>query len=281
MYTVIIFTSAFKPATFFFGIDTAAQTSYNMLMDNTEKFTGKADGYDKFRPSYPKELYAFMTRTFGLDRRSRIADIGAGTGKFARPLIEAGMNVTCVEPNRDMLGVLSSRFGMYPNFAYVCAAAEHTTLPPASVDLITAAQAFHWFDRTAFKAECGRVLRPGGKVLLVWNMRSPSALRDELFGTIKAFCPAFNGFTGGINDDPSQFDDFFRGRCDTVSFPNDAVFLSAGEFVGRSMSSSYAPQPGEGAYEAFRDALTDFFVRRSSGGKLTIPTNATAFYGEV
>ena len=88
-----------------------------MLMDNTEKFTGKADGYEKFRPSYPKELYAFMTRMFGADESIRIADIGAGTGKFARPLIEAGMNVTCVEPNRDMLGVLSSRFGMYPNFS--------------------------------------------------------------------------------------------------------------------------------------------------------------------
>lgn len=232
MYTVIIFTSAFKPATFFFGIDTAAQTRYNVHMDNTEKFTGKADGYDKFRPSYPKELYEFMTRTFGLDERSRIADIGAGTGKFAQPLIEAGMNVTCVEPNRDMLGVLSSRFGMYPNFAYVCAAAEHTTLPPASVDLITAAQAFHWFDRTAFKAECGRVLRPGGKVLLVWNMRSPSALRDELFGTIKAFCPAFNGFTGGINDDPSQFDDFFRGRCDTVHSRATRCFRLPGSSSG-------------------------------------------------
>lgn len=248
-------------------------------MDNTSKFTGKAELYDKFRPSYPKELYDFIFREFGLTERSAVADVGSGTGKFAAPLAATGATVYCVEPNADMRFKAQSLLG--GGFVFTDGTAEHTGLSDGCVDLITAAQAFHWFDADAFRAECRRILRPGGRVLLVWNIRRDCGIKDALKLVNEKYCPGFVGFSGGMDGERSERTDAFFGSGHSVrTFDNDAVFENTEEFVGRCFSASYAPKGGEAAL-AYADALRALYGKFSVGGKLTVPMFSAAYYGSV
>ena len=108
----------------------------------TQQFTGKADAYKKGRPDYPEAVFEDLYARFGFTSGSVIADIGSGTGKFCKPLLQRGSTVYAVEPNGDMLA--QSALNADPLYHPVKAGAEATTLPAASVDHITCAAAFHW-----------------------------------------------------------------------------------------------------------------------------------------
>ena len=120
-------------------------------MDNTQKFSGKSDIYEQARPAYAPALISWLVQTLNLNPDSKIADVGAGTGKLTRQLLELGATVYAVEPNADMRYKAITLLSDYPNFQPIAAPAEHATLPDKSVNLITAASAFHWFDAKAFK----------------------------------------------------------------------------------------------------------------------------------
>lgn len=252
-------------------------------MDNTEKFSGKADVYERFRPSYPQALYDFISRRFLPERDGTVIDTGSGTGKFALPLAPLCGRLICVEPNADMRRKLCANAAGRDNVEVISSAAENIPLPPASAELITAAQAFHWFDRAAFGRECARLLRSGGHVALIWNIRKSCDIRDELYSVNKKYCPLFGGFSGGYSDkDIRSFDDFFaKGTSDVASFPNDTVLFGEEEFVGRCLSSSYAPAPGSDGHTAYVVALAELYDRYACGGRLTVPMDAVMFFGKV
>ena len=135
-------------------------------MDNTQRFSGLAELYAQARPAYAGELIDFLySRQFSAD--SRIADIGSGTGKFARLLLDRGSTVYCVEPNSDMRAQAVRELSEYAGFRSVDGEASRTALEDASVDFVTAAQAFHWFDVPAFRRECQRILKPCGSVFQI------------------------------------------------------------------------------------------------------------------
>lgn len=135
---------------------------------NEEKFSGKAEIYDKYRPTYPTALINVLYNEIHGDENSRVADIGAGTGIFTKALLGKFRNVTAVEPNGDMYSVLRANL---PDITAVQNSAENTGLPQSSFDLITTAQAFHWFDKDMFRNECKRILKPNGKLAVIWNRR--------------------------------------------------------------------------------------------------------------
>ena len=111
-----------------------------------------------------------------------------------------------------------------------------------SVDFITVAQAFHWFDRNIFKAECGRILRTGGKVILVWNSRdATSELVSENDAINKKYCPNFKGPADGTRgaETDDYYSDFFTDEYETKTFRNDLSFDEEG-LIGRNLSASYA-----------------------------------------
>ncbi|HEX2141364.1 MAG TPA: class I SAM-dependent methyltransferase, partial [Candidatus Limnocylindria bacterium] len=135
-------------------------------------FDAWADEYDRFRPGYPDELFGTVATQLGLPAHPLVVDLGAGTGRAALAMAERGWRVTAVEPGRPMLDLLraaASDAGLL--VATVQAPAEATGLDPASADLVTAAQAFHWFDKDAALTEIARITKPGGGVALFWNMR--------------------------------------------------------------------------------------------------------------
>ena len=140
-------------------------------MNNTDLFDGYAQAYTVGRPDYSRKLIEYMYGTYGISKDSVVADIGSGTGKFAKHLIDRGSEVYCVEPGSDMRQTAEKELSQFANFHSIAGDAENTTLQDNSVDFITTAQAFHWFDVAKFKEECRRILRPNGKVFLIWNIR--------------------------------------------------------------------------------------------------------------
>jgi SAM-dependent methyltransferase len=130
-------------------------------------FGSEADRYDAFRPRYPR--LALVWALAGASRTVRdVADVGAGTGALTGGLVDLGLSVRAVEPDAGMLAALGERL---PDVERHQAAAESLPFDEASLDAVVAGQAWHWFDKEASAAEFGRVLRPGGVVGLLWNVR--------------------------------------------------------------------------------------------------------------
>ncbi|MBD3942346.1 class I SAM-dependent methyltransferase [Microbacterium sp. NEAU-LLC] len=135
-------------------------------------FGAAASAYESGRPDYPREAVDWMLEPVReLDRALRVADVGAGTGKLTRTIVEAGAEVVAIEPDPEMLITLRENVHGVPTFV---GTAERLPLPDASVDAVLLGQAWHWVDVEAASAETGRVLRAGGVLGLVWNIRDES-----------------------------------------------------------------------------------------------------------
>ena len=250
---------------------------------NETKFNGLGQTYAQYRPSYPKEFMDYLYSDIGITKGCDIADVGSGTGILTRQLIDNGHRVYAVEPNADMRFVAETELGGFDKFVSVDGTAESTTLLDNSVDFITAAQAFHWFDRQRFRAECMRIIRPGGKVVLVWNCRDEtSEMVRENDVIIRKYCPDFKGYSGGMRgaESDDDFKDFFSGGYDTKAFRNDLAFDKQG-FIGRNLSSSYAPKEGDSYYQAYIADLGVLFEKFSNDGCMVMPNITRSYAGTV
>ncbi len=250
---------------------------------NEEKFTGRAEAYAKFRPGYPDSLFDWLYTELGFSKDSTIADIGAGTGIFAEYLLQRGSAVYGVEPNADMRRTAEERLAGYEKYRSVGASAENTGLEEASVDHVTAAQSFHWFDRDQFRTECRRILKPGGSVTLVWNSRdaeNPLARENDVIN--RKCCARYQGFSGGVRtENTEQFTDFFRdGVYRSLVFRCDLTFDKE-SFIGRNLSGSYAPLPEEEAYVPYVLELERLFERYEAGGRICMPNVTRIYAGKV
>lgn len=127
-------------------------------------FAQVADAYERARPTYPDEAVSWLVGETPCD----VLDLGAGTGKLTRSLVVLGHRVTAVEPLDEMRVELVRAV---PEATALDGRAEAIPLPDGSVDVVTSAQAFHWFDHEVALPEIVRVLRPGGRLALVWNSR--------------------------------------------------------------------------------------------------------------
>ena len=151
-----------------------------------------------------------------------------------------------------------------------------------SVDFITVAQAFHWFDRNKAKIEFQRILKTKGKVILVWNSRVAENVfikeNDEL---CRRVCLEFKGFSGGIDNSPELFSDFFKnGYCNYRVFENNRL-LTLDAYIGSSLSASYAPTESDENYKEFIEGLIDLFNKYSINGKLLLPKKTNSYVGEI
>ncbi|MFA9441610.1 class I SAM-dependent methyltransferase [Uliginosibacterium sp. sgz301328] len=130
--------------------------------------TGAADRYVKGRPDYPPQIADWLRDDLALSAGRMAVDLGAGTGKFTPYLLATGARVIAVEPVDAMRAKLVASL---PQVEAVNGAAQSIPLPDASVDAVVCAQAFHWFATREALAEIRRVLKPGGRLGLVWNGR--------------------------------------------------------------------------------------------------------------
>ncbi len=248
---------------------------------NTNKFDEKGKVYAKARPDYPEELFLYLVSKNIIDNEKSVADIGSGTGIFTVQAARFAKTVFAIEPNYDMRLKAEDKFKFFPNIVSVNATAENTRLPDASVELVTVAQAFHWFDRKSFKSECQRILKHDGKVLLVWNDRdiSSEVIRDN-FAVNKNFCPDFKGSSNGIDFSKEGFKDFFVGEYEMIELDNSLVY-DRDAFIARSLSSSYAPKENDSLYAEYVKALETVFEKHQVNGTVRYPYITRCYIGTV
>lgn len=248
---------------------------------NEDRFTDKGSVYAKARPAYPKELFALLCERGIVTSDCRVADIGSGTGIFTSQIAPYVKTVHAIEPNADMREQAEILFQSFDNIISVDGTAEHTSLNDDAVDCITVAQAFHWFDRQAFRTECKRILTENGYVVLVWNDRDPSkTIIQENYRINSMFCPQFKGSSAGISFEPESFDDFFRKRCECVTFSNSYQY-DLSMYLERNLSSSYAPRKGDKSYEPYIQTLTSLFEDLSNNGYIEYPYITRCYIGKV
>jgi SAM-dependent methyltransferase len=251
-------------------------------MNPTHRFSDRVEHYVRSRPDYPRAFYDFLHADLALAPPAAIADVGSGTGISARPLLVADHTVYGIEPNAPMRQAAERLLASFPSFRSLDATAESTTLPNASVDLVLAAQAFHWFDRPRARAEFARVLRPGGWLVLVWNERRLDAtpfLRDYeallyRYGTDYAT-------VRHENVDESALGAFFApATYSKREFPNAQHFDYAG-LESRLLSSSYTPSADDPRRAPMLAELRDLFDRHQQGGQVTFEYDTRAYYGRL
>jgi SAM-dependent methyltransferase len=240
------------------------------------RFSGRVDDYVKTRPSYPRGVLDVLAKECGLGESSVVCDLGSGTGLFTQLLLESGATVNAVEPNAEMRAAAEAMLASRPGFRSIAGSAEATTLPDASVDLVTAAQAFHWFDVTRAHAEMKRILRSeqsGGRarVALIWNDRdleSTPFLRAYEALLVER-CPKYRELQGKA-DSVEKFDALLgAGRWTRHVVPNEQRHDREG-LVGRLLSSSYAPRAGEPDHDAIFSELRAIFDRHAEGGEVVM-----------
>lgn len=250
-------------------------------MDNTLKFSGKAAVYAKARPSYAPEFIDWLYGDVGMTPASVVADIGSGTGIFSKAMLEKGNTVYGVEPNKDMRRTAESTLPVFSNFHSIDGTAKNTTLEANSVDFITVAQAFHWFDADSFKVECKRILKPSGKVILVWNSRvSESNLVKENAVICKKYCPNFKGFSGGLEHIDGSINKFFDNGFEVKRFKND-LQVDKAKFIERSLSASYALNETDSDYKSYIFELKKLFNKYAVENILTMPNETVGYIGLI
>jgi ubiquinone/menaquinone biosynthesis C-methylase UbiE len=152
-------------------------------------FAQAAQAYERGRPEYPEAVRDWLLTAMGLGAGCTALDLGAGTGKFTRVLCQTGASVIAVEPVTAMLRQLSAAL---PGVSALAATAQKLPFKPAVAEAVTCAQAFHWFAGAAALAEIHRVLKPGGRLGLVWNVR------DESVGWVAALSELMRPHEGGV-----------------------------------------------------------------------------------
>lgn len=248
-------------------------------MDNTSRFDGRGDVYARGRPKYAEGLFDYMEHTLSIPAGSIFADVGSGTGIFAGQLLRRGYKVFAVEPNGDMRRRAEEALSGYGSFASVNGTADATNLPAQSVDHLSAAQAFHWFEPEAFRRECRRVVRPGGYVMLVYNFRDGNAPCTRALAELqRRYAPDFRGFSHGMTEEKCAA--FFGGNCTVFRADNTQRYDQQG-YIDRVLSSSHSPRAGDTGYEAYLSEVRAVFDAFSENGQLTVPADTVACIGRV
>ncbi len=230
-------------------------------MDSTKRFSDRVTNYIQYRPRYPQAIIDFLRAEVGLTTTDTIADIGSGTGFLSKLFVENGNPVIGVEPNAEMRAAGDELLADFANFQSVDGTAEATTLPDASVDYITAGQAFHWFDAAKTRPEFARILKPGGQVLLIWNFRQRDvAFMRDYDAVLQQFADDY-GKVMAYNSDEETIGRFFgQPAAEMKEFDYAQTFDFAG-LKGRALSSSYSPAPEHPQHATFIGELHKLFEK--------------------
>lgn len=250
-------------------------------MANEDVFSSRAENYAKGRFGYAQGVMELLCGEI-LSKNDVIADVGSGTGIFAKELMGRGHDVFCVEPNAEMRARAEGAFAGNAHFISVAATAEETTLPAASVDLVTAASAFHWFDAERFCAECRRILKPGGILFTVANARDyTDEFTRRQHDICQRLCPGFTSLRHGIEKSVPQYKMIFGAGLHHAEFDFPLEYTKE-RFVERSLSSSYAPEPNTVEQKRYIQELWRLMDRAAPhSGTITVPNVSVVYWGRL
>jgi SAM-dependent methyltransferase len=265
----------------FTSIDTGGQlrSLYEPQGGTGQIFSSKVSDYVASRPDYPAALFAALREKCHLQAASVVADIGAGTGLLTQDLLAQGYAVTAVEPSDSMRAAADQALTNFPAYSSARGTAEHIPLPNACVDLITAAQAFHWFDIKAARAEFLRVLKPTGKVALIWNDRLED---DPLHAGLNDIFARHGGAKRGAmlaHDERSEVPAFFGASTPVeLSWPHEH-HLSETALLSLVFSRSYMPARDSELGQQACQQVGALFQSLATGESIAVRYNTVAIIG--
>ena len=251
------------------------------MTDSTRRFSSRVEDYINFRPGYPAALVSALLDKTGLDADATVADIGSGTGIFTRLLLDQGLRVTAVEPNANMRQAAETLLSGYSRFTSIDAPAERTGLADHSIDLVTVAQAFHWFNNEESRTEFGRILKPGGKLALIWNKRDVNQPFQQAYRAIlEEFAPEY-GSVNHMNLTENDIADFLvAGSMEILHF-NNIQQLDFSGLLGRLKSASYCPAEDSPQYIPMVTELVALFDQYAVNGMIDFEYDTQLYLGAV
>ncbi len=248
------------------------------MEQRSRSFDAWASEYERYRPGYPDALFEHIAQRLELPELAQVADLGAGTGKAARAMARRGWRVTAVEPGGPMLDELraqAAREGLVLEARV--GSAEATGLADASVDLATAAQSFHWFDKEAAVPEMARIVRPGGGAAVFWNSRA-----DDRSAFLAACTELLARYVPEEHLDRQRPTEIFdtRGQLaaggrfdvdDSVQVSH-VIEMRVTDFIGLAFTASYVRMFATGsAVQALRSDLQALLAEHARDGLISVP----------
>lgn len=218
-------------------------------MNSLSSFSDRATDYVKYRPTYPTAAINTILEGLGSPSQLAAADVGAGTGIGSRMLAERGVRVTAIEPNASMRQAAD----VHPLVEFCDATAEATNLPEASIDLLTCFQAFHWFNPTPTLSEFRRILKPSGRLALVWN---DWAWNDKFSVDFRLILKGASNqrpgkkHRGAVGQILSSSPDFVHVHCHTFTYKRELDLLGT---IGYAQSQSSVPREGTAHHQLISD----------------------------
>ncbi len=250
------------------------------MIQSTKRFSNRVDDYVKYRPSYPAGVFSTLQAHCGPGVGSWVADIGSGTGIFTALLVECGYQVYAVEPNNEMRGAAEAKLTSSTRFHSIAGTAENTELNSESINLITVAQAFHWFRQKQTKREFQRILKRDGWTALLWNQRKTDQPFQKAYADLlNRHAPEYR-LSKHTNIDEGLIRDFLGGNMECFIFENQQQFDLEG-LKGRMRSSSYTPTPDRAEFKPLMSELEDVFDAHAEAGKVVFDYETRLYLGQL
>lgn len=275
------------------------------MQEPRPRFSRRVEHYLQYRPHYPQAIIEVLKRECHLTQQALIADIGSGTGMLTAVFLTNGNRVFGIEPDPEMRAAAEYVLGKYPTFTSIAASAEATSLADRSVDVVTAGQAFHWFDRERARKEFARILVPRGWVVLVWNRQkttgTPFLVALEQFWQMYLTREGLQAVATGQDLtlllqetnpvyrwrlDPGRVSQeliapfFGSDGCTMQRFENPQVYDFEG-LKGRVLSGGSAPQADHPRYAEMLETLEAIFQMHQVNGRVTIEYETQVWYGQL
>jgi SAM-dependent methyltransferase len=260
-------------------VNSAPETS---PLDPTVRFSVRAQAYASGRPGYPPQIAGFLARELQLPAGRTIVDLGSGTGLSSLIFLQAGFEVIGVEPNGQMRAQAERDLAHTPGFRSIAGSAQATTLPDASADCVIAAQAFHWFDLEATRAESMRILRGPPRAALIWNVRRTQ--ESDFSRGYERLLLEFGREYPHIRErhtDEGSIQEFFGGPHWRRNDFEHATELDFELLAARASSTSYLPAPQDSAYAPMMQALRQLFDSTQRNGRVVMHYDARVYYGLI
>lgn len=249
-------------------------------MDVTSAYSSKAVKYATYRWDYAPEAIQTILDATQISDEAYIADIGAGTGILTKHFADKVKRVFAIEPNAEMRQMATRVLAPYPSCQTIDARAEATTLPDHSIDLITVAQAIHWFEPEPTRVEFLRILKAGGWLAILRNYGTDNVLNEAVAQILieeSAMQPSHSNQVAARK--PLRFfyggDDF---QIQTFSFTMQETWEG---FMGALSSASYVPDEDSPLYARLARAARELFERFSSAGLLAVHGATELCLGQV